>query len=762
MYNDDEASWTINNSNNRISASGIGNGGTLELNNSSVVFASNGYGSWLDNWGTLKLTASSITAGDFWNDGFAELYNSQIRVTGEDISSYAGEAFWNYGDIKLGGNSSLTVDSGATGVFGIDSRFLIAGTNNVIKADELKSEGEWWWDPATYDLAYTPNLVFQVEGTDSTTDSVSIDAKISFVDSATWNPITVDYDYTYTKGVLEFQNVTVELSSAVYTNVKEAYFRDAVVSGNGASHVDFFFSGPGSGVKPGNAMGTFYGNNMTFTGSTVYIEVGSSDFDKIIASGKIEFLGNTAVVLLDYGDAADSFTMNLGGTNGIFQAAKGISVGGDALDQTTATTDTANNKVQFAGTSGSVALQSNDFTFTDAWIDENGNAVFSVGGGDTPKPPAPGVSNNVRTLTNAVTKMQLKGGNALTNAIAGYAGASQSQLVEALNELDPVGLSLADIFVQNAVSKFNRTNYDRLRYLQNLYGNGNGTYRGQDCNPCDPCSVFGRKSGRELWFQGLADWMDQKKTDINGYSADTYGFALGIDSRVSNRTVFGVGFGGSFTNAKMYAGLGNAKADSYLLSLYGSHKIDALTVSGTVGYAFSNLESNRFAPKLGGNAKGVRDAETVFAGIELARRFGNRNGYTTPFIAYDYVSYSEEAFKETGNLINMNVAKKNVAGHLQTLGVRFGREMGAFKPELTAGWLHDYGVGTVRTAGAFMVDNTVPFMVNGVSRHKDRALFGVKADVTLSPRTNLFVRYDGEWAKDYNTQYLSAGLGLVF
>ena len=107
---------------------------------------------------------------------------------------------------------------------------------------------------------YTPNLVFRVEGTNSVTDFVDLDAKISFIADTMDGLDNLDLWDTYpsTKGGLEFRNVEAKLSSAVYTNVNEAYFHNAIVSGNGASHVDFFFYGNGSGVKPGNSIGTFF------------------------------------------------------------------------------------------------------------------------------------------------------------------------------------------------------------------------------------------------------------------------------------------------------------------------------------------------------------------------------------------------------------------------------------------------------------------------------------------------------------------------
>ena len=758
---------TINGSASLMAPALENNGGEIVLNNSdnrlSILFLGNGEG------GEVKLNNSSITIFGLSNtdSGYEgsriELANSHISIL--DVGSGDPLAkFVNEGDVKLGGNSSLSIDSGVMAQFGINSRFQIGGANNFLRAGDMKGMGEW------QSGAYIPNTVFRVQGTDAATDFVDINTKVSFADTATWNSVTDEYDYTYNgKGDLEFRNVEARLSSVVYTNINEAHFHDAVVAGLGDTNVDFFFYGTASGIKPGSSPGVFYGNSFTFDGSTIYIEVGSDDFDRIVASGDITFTGANNVVLINFDNTDQTFTLSF---DDIFQAGGDVTVGGDELADTTVRTVGGENEIQIVGEEGYVAFQSAtnsdggaQFVFGEVEVDpETGNVVFGVTGQKEEEPPLPSpVSRNVRTLMQVHNKMFFKGGNELSDWLGYYATLGWDDYVEVLNELDPVALSLADVFVQNAVATFNRTNFDRLRFLQASNRKKGKNFHGQD--PCE--AVCGSKFDREIWFQSIADWARQEKTEIEGYTADTYGFALGMDSQISNRTVLGVGFGGMFTKAVTQNGFGNVKADSYLLSLYGLHKMERFSVSGTVGYAFSNLDSLRYAPHVGGIAHGKRDAGTFFAGAELAYRFGNRDGYFTPFVAYDYVGYSEDAFREVGYLINMNVTKKETTGHLQTVGVRLGREIKTrrdrvFTPELTAGWLHDYGVGSVRTAGVFAIDPGVPFVVDGVSRNTDRALLGAKINVALSSQANLFFRYDGEWAKSYNSQYVSAGFGLLF
>ncbi len=701
--------------------------------------------------GTITLQDSTVNAPLVSNhQGTLELYNSGINVTEGTYNSNWNpddpdngrtfSQFENSGKLTLANGSSLTGGANATYLFTADSSIAVSGANNAIQIGKMQGVGT--------------NL-FAVSGTNAATDFIAIDSALSFDGG---------------KGNLYFENIEAKLASNVYANVNTATFTNAFASGNGHSAVDFVFNGGGvlgaGGMKPGNSPGTFYGNSFTFNGATLYIEVGSSAYDQIVATGgNIEFAGVNNVVLINFDNTDVLHTLTV---QEIFQAPAGeVLVATDDLAATDVN-NIAGNKIEIAAdASNKVIINSavdgngNDqFVFGEATMDADGNIAFDAIGQESEPTDPVTPTNNFERLAGVYNRMVLNGGNALTDAVAAYVGLSQDRLIEAMNELDPTALSLSNVFVQNAVETFTRTNYDRLRYLQD---GGYGSKAG-----CDPCAAScGKKYRNDIWFQGLANWTDQSRTEIDGYTADTYGFALGLDRRVSNRTVIGAAFGGSFTKARMDERAGFLDADSYLFSVYGSHKVNRFRLSGNVGYGFNDLSSKRYANTIGGFAEGNRDANTFFAGFEVAYRFGNRNGYLTPFLAYDYVNFAEDAYRESGALINMNVDKRYNDGHLQTLGARFGREFKTrrgwiINPELTAGWLHDYGDGCVRTAGTFVVDPTVPFIVDGVSRNKDRALIGVKADVSMSPRTNLFVRYDGEFADGYNTQYVSAGLGFAF
>ncbi|MDR1270891.1 MAG: autotransporter outer membrane beta-barrel domain-containing protein [Planctomycetaceae bacterium] len=251
---------------------------------------------------------------------------------------------------------------------------------------------------------------------------------------------------------------------------------------------------------------------------------------------------------------------------------------------------------------------------------------------------------------------------------------------------------------------------------------------------------------------------------MESYNADSFGFALGADKQITSDSLLGLSFGGYFSNAKSRSSNNSVKTDTLLFSIYGGRRIGNLFINVSGGYADGDLESKRSTSLLGGWANNKHNAKSYFGNVELAYRFGNKWSYLTPFISYDFIRYEEDAFTETGN-IAMNVAERNADAHFQTIGSRLGHQVKRngilLNPELTFGWLHDYGSGSLHTTGQFVTRSPV-FTVVGISRNKNRGVIGAKIDAELSKRTKVFIRYDGEFANHYNAQYLTGGVNIAF
>jgi uncharacterized protein with beta-barrel porin domain len=717
----------------------VTNAGTLNISGSANIRGNKG----VTNTGTLNISGSAqVSTTTMDNSGTLLLKNSNDKIN-VDTFNNTGTFAMQDGSV---GNVSGHVNFNGNG------KISVKGNNNILKGNQV----------------HINTAAFNIEGTDVTKDFLTIDAKIDGSGAGKFN----------------FKNVSVTLSDAFYNNNTLStleFTNSGIVTGNGKNTIDYIFSN-GAGINPGNSPGTFTGQNFKFqNGSIIYAEIGSTQWDKLVATGNIDFTGNTKVVLLNYGNHEAQVN-----ANNIIETAGKITVGGSDLAQSMVG-DIANNNATISGGGSKVVVESAKSGNVDQLqIEEinvtNKTVSLKVSGSKTTAPPDPtdpsdpsddqgssvAGTSNLEVLGEVLLAMDSS--NALYQAVAGYAGSDQDKLMAALSQLDPAIISVAATQSLDAVQKFvtagHRRSFERLGdfYQRDLAGQIEAlgaTVLGQ-CDPCAP--LCGRQNSRNLWFQALGGWQNQSTTGVEGYSADAFGFALGADKQITSNTLLGVSFGGHFSNAKSKSGNNSAKTDTILFSVYGGRRLGNLFINASAGYADGDLESKRASSLLGGWANSERDAKSYFGNVELAYRFGNKWSYLTPFISYDFIRYEEDAFTETGN-IALNIAERNADAHFQMLGARLGRQVKRngilLNPELTFGWLHDYGSGSLHTNGQF-VSGGPAFTVVGVSRNKNRGVVGVKMDAELSKRTNAFIRYDGEFANHYNAQYLTGGINIAF
>jgi hypothetical protein len=283
------------------------------------------------------------------------------------------------------------------------------------------------------------------------------------------------------------------------------FTNSGIITGNGKSTIDYTLSN-GAGINQGNSPGTFTGHDFKFQdGSILYAEIGSNQWDKLLAAGNIEFTSNTKVILLNYGNHESQVN-----AEEIIKTTAGkITVGNSDLNQSMVSSITNNNATITGGTANVVVesakssnvdqLQINEINVTEKTVS------LKVSGSKTTTPPDPNESSNpgnpiagtsnLEVLGNVLLEMDSS--NKLYQAVASYAGSDQDKLMAALSQLDPVILSVAATQSFDTVQKFvtadNRRSFERLGdiYQRNLaadVGALDTTILGQ-CDPCDPlCS----------------------------------------------------------------------------------------------------------------------------------------------------------------------------------------------------------------------------------------------------------------------------------
>jgi outer membrane autotransporter protein len=784
---------------------------------------------------SLTIDGSNLQGNTFTLEAKGNVVNDgTITNTSANLSFIVGGNFTNNSEVVNDGSLQVAGDLTNNGVFSNTQDLTVLGTFRAT-ADVSNDGGSivgytgknLVMDGSTLDLKNGSSVtVFDAVELQNNAN-ISVSGKNNVIDTAVdagAGALTITgtsaFDDsikitgTLTSGSTDISNVTANLnfSSALGTqNITAANgWTDVILAGDGNSSLSFVF-GSGNGLNPGNSPGTFNVTDATFqSDSTFYVEIGSNEWNKLIASGTVTFEDGAKIVLINF----DDHTVDVNATE-VVKATNGIKIGSEDLtssggqissvtdnkvtivDNTTTTTATVTvTSAQKNGKDtiiirGVSTTDGTDLNLTVTGADTTPSTPPGSGGPD-PTPTLPPVfagsrakgQANLKTIQEAIV---YGANNRLISSAAAAAIDIEHFIYDAdiVLQLDPVMNSLGAVQTFDAVQKFTAAGkyraYNRVDSLRR-----GGTYLGQECdpcapaacnpcesvcNPCDPCGTVFGKGGRDIWFQTTGGWMDQDTDLVEGFTADMWGFAVGVDRKISSTAIVGVAFGGEFGTAKSSSKLNTAKNDTVLVSLYGAKRFGDLFLTGSAGYTGSDLKTHR-TTTYGLWAEGKRNADTWFGNFEAAYRFGTASEYLTPFLAYDFVGYSEDAFTERGNIgvggTGLHFAKRDVKAYFQTLGVKFG---GTFvsqygrlvKPELSLGWLHDYGAGNLYQTASFAGDTSgMSMTLVGASRNKDRVVLGANVETALSQRTTVFLRYDGEFAENYNGQYLTGGFNVKF
>lgn len=253
-------------------------------------------------------------------------------------------------------------------------------------------------------------------------------------------------------------------------------------------------------------------------------------------------------------------------------------------------------------------------------------------------------------------------------------------------------------------------------------------------------------SGTGLWVQGMVGTTDMDDTSTaRGYSADTTGFALGLEAKPSEATKVGMGF--AYTNTDVDGFLRSTDVDSYTAFLYGEYKPSNWFVNGIVSYAWANYDEQKSV--LGQNIGAKYDADTfglqVMGGLDL-----DASGFTvTPEVGLRYYHIGTDAYTD-----GMGTAVSDSDEDVLTgvIGARLGKTFEvspsmSFEPQVRLAMTYD--IVDADNSSFVTLANGSSYSVEGetLDRFGIEAGVGVKAE--MGDNFELSLSYEGAWRGDY-------------
>jgi autotransporter-associated beta strand protein len=244
-------------------------------------------------------------------------------------------------------------------------------------------------------------------------------------------------------------------------------------------------------------------------------------------------------------------------------------------------------------------------------------------------------------------------------------------------------------------------------------------------------------------------------------TAQTFGFAAGMDYHYSPDTIIGFALGGGGTDWGLAGGMGTGRSDAFQTGVYGITRSGPAYLGGA--FAFANHWMNTSRATMSDILNASFDAQSYGARVEGGYRFAVLPTLgVSPYAAVQAQAFHTPSYSEadvTGGGFGLSYAAMNATDTRTELGSRFDDPavIGGI-PVLLRGrlaWAHDF-VSDPALSAAFQSLPGSTFIVNGAPIPHDSALTSAGAEFFFTPRWTFLVKFDGAFAPGAET-YAGSG-----
>jgi uncharacterized protein with beta-barrel porin domain len=273
-----------------------------------------------------------------------------------------------------------------------------------------------------------------------------------------------------------------------------------------------------------------------------------------------------------------------------------------------------------------------------------------------------------------------------------------------------------------------------------------------------------------FWVQLYDSDTDQSSIDdVDGFDADTYGVALGIDAPIDDNIDIGVAFSFADTDVDSKGVEGNEMTiESYRLAFYGSYHDENYFMDGQISYAQNQYDGQR---NLFNGLVATTDHDGDQYGVRLRGGYpiAFDNGvYLIPKVTLEYAYLSEDEYSEKGSVGNagLNVDTDSVSALLLGLGGEISYALNSenytFIPEFHMMIQHDFIGDEVEIDSNFQGATSAAFITEGANAELTGINSGVGLRVVSDNSLSFALRYDYLYKKDYNSQSYNATVRYTF
>jgi len=291
------------------------------------------------------------------------------------------------------------------------------------------------------------------------------------------------------------------------------------------------------------------------------------------------------------------------------------------------------------------------------------------------------------------------------------------------------------------------------------------------CSPCAPLTN-GKSVGRQLWGEFTARYENVGfDRNAHAFTINRYGLAVGVDQRVSHRSIVGATF--QHAEPRLRQETGKVKMDDCEFGLYGMTRLaDDVDVKAYLGYSHQRYGFDRYVwlPETGTyealseHLSGKTSGDALAASVELLRSFKWRKGVRVlPVAAFDYERVWMRGYRESGGTTALVYDNATLDRLMIRVGLGSEWNLGnrlALNTRLQyAAQLNnrEYSAIGARFAQGPAEQHTADIWGSQIGR--DYLNFGIGTNWKLDTRRHrlLYVNYDAKWFDRANSHVGETG-----
>jgi uncharacterized protein with beta-barrel porin domain len=273
---------------------------------------------------------------------------------------------------------------------------------------------------------------------------------------------------------------------------------------------------------------------------------------------------------------------------------------------------------------------------------------------------------------------------------------------------------------------------------------------------------------RSVWVNPFGVFYGERSAgDHLGFQSNVGGVQVGIDKRVSEQCIFGIGGGYDQMHINTADQFSAGKADTFRVGPYASWFNDQRYFDWSLTGGFHDNNIGRLVD-VGGNdylAHGLYHANDLSLYVESGRDY-HLGAYTvSPLLSLQYIYYRQNGFAESnGDIASLIVHPLDANSLRSRLGAQVTRvqQWGQAKivPEVFAGWAHEYLENDVLEAR--LIGGVTPFGIDRGGIFRDAGYYGVTLTVLPREHASLFARYNGEYSSGGHFTAVDLGAAIEF